>query len=162
MLKIEYEIKLNETGRPCIELSDDYEQNPEDKFFALEIARYYLQTVHSRMDEIKYDKHTIETMDIAIRLLGQVGDEMAEIIYDGMRSMGEIALLTDSAYNVIVNSIEERDNLPFEYFAYNNRLFKRQIGLKVYVQYPLEEYDKEKSGLYELVDGITNENWVKK
>ena len=34
MYNIEYEIKLNEQGRPCIDLSQDYEHRPEDKFFA--------------------------------------------------------------------------------------------------------------------------------
>jgi hypothetical protein len=32
MLKIEYEIKLNENGRPYIDLPTDYEDKPEDKF----------------------------------------------------------------------------------------------------------------------------------
>lgn len=161
MLKIDYEIQLNEAGRPCINLTEEYEDKPEDKFFAIELARYYLQTVHNRMDEERYDKHTIEMMDIAIRLLGQVGDELAEIQWNDMKTMGEVAMMLDSAYHVTVSSIEERDKLPFEYFVYENKLFKRQEGLRVYVQYPIENWDREKAGLYELRDGINNENWVK-
>ena len=162
MLKIEYEIKLNEQGRPCIELSEDYENKAEDKFFAIELARYFLQGTHSRMTPEIYDQNTIETMDIAIRLLGQIGDEMAEIQYGNMKVMGELALLTDRIYHFEVSSIEERDNLPLEdYFACDNKLYKRQEGLRVYVLYPIENWDKEKAGLYELRDGINNENWIK-
>ena len=32
MYNIEYKIGLNEHGRPCIELPEDYEHRPEDKF----------------------------------------------------------------------------------------------------------------------------------
>ena len=43
MHTIEYEIGLNDEGRPFIGLPEDYEQNPEDRFFAIEITRYILQ-----------------------------------------------------------------------------------------------------------------------
>ena len=36
MYNLEYNIGLTKEGRPCIELSEDYEQNPEDRFFANE------------------------------------------------------------------------------------------------------------------------------
>jgi len=108
-----------------------------------------------------YDQHTIDEMDRAIRLLGQIGDEMAHLMWDSMKTMGEVAIMLNSAYHITVNSIEERDDLPFDYFTHESKLFKRQEGLRVYVMYPYENYDKEKSGLYELKNGINNENWVK-
>jgi len=161
MLKIEYEIQLNENGRPCIELSEDYEDKAEDKFFAIELARYYLQGVHSRMSSEIYDQHTFNVMDDAVRLLGQIGDEMAEIQYDGMRTQGELHLMVGSPYHIKVNSIEERDELPDKDIVYNERLYDRQEGLRVHIQ----TYDSETylpiSTIYELKDGITNENWVK-
>ena len=43
MHNIEYEIKLNEQGRPCISIPENHENNPEDKFFAIELARYLPQ-----------------------------------------------------------------------------------------------------------------------
>ena len=100
-------------------------------------------------------------MDETERLLGQIGDEMSAILFEGMRVAGDLKMMLDVAYHVIVNGIEERDNLPDENIVYEDKIYDRQIGLKVYVQYPLENYDKEKAGVYELKDGITNENWVK-
>ncbi len=161
MYKIEYGIGLNENGRPCIELPEEYEQKPEDKFFAIEIARYFLQMTEANMDDSIYDQNTFQSMDVAIRLLGQLGDEMAIITYEGMRAQGDIAMMLDSTYHMEVTSIEERDALPEKNIIYDDKMFDRVEGLRVYVLQPLEEYDKEKSGLYELRDGITNENWVK-
>ena len=141
---------------------EDYEDKAEDKFFAIELARYFLQGTYSRMTPEIYDQHTIHTMDIAIRLLGQIGDEMAEIQYNNMKTQGELHLMVDSAYHIQVNSIEERDELPDNDIVYNERIYHRVEGLKVYVLQPLHEaYDKNKYGVYELVDGITNDNWVK-
>jgi len=160
MHTIKYEIGLNEQGRPCIELPEDYEQRPEDRFFALEISRYMLQDLLTRKSE-DVDKMTVNAMDEAERLLGQLGDEIATILYGMMKNQGEIHLMFDAAYHIEVNSIEERDNLPDNDIVYDNKIFDRQIGLRVYVLQPLEIYDKKVSGAYELIDGITNEHWVK-
>jgi hypothetical protein len=160
MLNIEYEIKLNERGRPCIDLPPDYAHNPEDKFFALEIARYYLQSVYNRMGD-RYDQHTKETMDISIRLMGQIGDEMAELIYNDMKTMGDVAVTLGGSYHVNVLTIEERDAIPEIGFLYNGKIFNRQEGLKVLV---LDENGNEFSPyalIYVLKNGVTNDNWVK-
>lgn len=160
MFEIKYDIGLNENRRPCIELPDEYDQNPEDKFFAIEIARYYLQMVYAKMDDQIYDQNTFDVMDETIRLLGQIGDEMAEIQYTNMRSQGELAMIMAGTYHISVNSIEERDALPENDIVYNNKLFDRVVGFKVAVFTKMED-----GGLhvdrYELQDGITNENWIK-
>jgi hypothetical protein len=157
MLKIEYEITLNEQGRPCIDLSPDYEHNPDDKFFALEMSRYYLQTVFNKMGE-KYDQHTKDTMDIGIRLLGQIGDEMAELIYGDMRMMGDVAVGLRSKYQIQVKSIEERDAIPLIGYFYKGKIFNRQEGLRVCIREMLVELYKDT--VYELQGGISNDNWV--
>jgi hypothetical protein len=161
MYKIEYGIGLNENGRPCIELPEEYEQKPEDKFFAIEIARYYMQMVEANMDDSIYDQNTFQSMDVAIRLLGQLGDEMAIITHEGMRAQGEVSILTGSAYQIVVESIEERDALPEKNIIYDDKLFDRVEGLKVRVRQLLDNYEEGMSGTYELQNGITNENWVK-
>ena len=160
MYNIKYEIWLNEQGRPCIELPEDYEQRPEDRFFALEIARYMLQDVLSRNTEA-LDSDTVQQIDEAERLLGQLGDEVAAILYGMMRNSAELQLSFDCAYHSQVNSIEERDALPEKDIIYEGKIYDRVEGLRVYVLQPLEAYDKEVSGAYELKDGITNEHWVK-
>jgi len=161
MYEIKYGIELNEQGRPCVALPDDYEQKPEDKFFAIEIARYYLQTVEAGMDESIFDQNTFRVMDETIRLLGQLGDEMALITYEGMKVQGDLKMMMDSAYHIEVIGIEERDALPDKDIVYADRIFDRVEGLKVYVNFTIEDYDADLAGVYELVDGITNENWVK-
>ena len=159
MLKIEYEIKLNERGRPCIDLPPKYEQNPEDKFFALEIARYYLQTVFNGMGE-RYDQHTKDIMDMSIRFLGQIGDEMAELIYNDMISMGDVAVIMGEIYNIQVKSIEERDAIPEKGFFHHGKIFNRQEGLRVNVQtYDPETYMPNYK-IYELHGGISNDKWI--
>lgn len=149
MLEIKYEIKLNDNGRPCIDLPPDYEQKPEDKFFAIEIARYVLQGVYGRRSA-EFDSEAAKAIDITIRLLGQVGDEMAVILWKGM---GDVALLLDSKYHLTVKDIEERNDIcNGEYIANNGKIFKCEIGLKVFVIETLK--------VYELRDGIEINNWV--
>ena len=160
MYNIRYGIGLNEQGRPYIELPEDYEQRPEDRFFALEVCRYMLQDLLARNTEV-LDSDTVEQMDEAERLLGQLGDDVAEILYGMMRNSAELQLAFDCAYHSQVNSIEERDALPEKDIIYEGKIYDRVEGLRVYVLQPLEIYDKEISGAYELIDGITNEHWVK-
>jgi hypothetical protein len=161
MNKIEYEIKLNDSGRPCIELPVDYEHNPEDRFFAIELARYILQDVFNRRKE-KFPEDTSEKIESCITILGQVGDEVAHILYDVMRAQGTMKMMLDVPYHIQVNSYEELELLPNKNIIYGESIFDRAEGLRVYVLQPLEVYDKEISGLYELVDGITNEHWKKR
>ena len=160
MFRINYEIGLNESKRPCIELPEDYEQNPEDRFFAMEITRYILQDLLKRRTP-DLDSDTVQQMDEAERLLGQLGDDVAEILYGVMRNSAELQLSFDCAYHSQVNSIEERDALPEKDIIYEGKIYDRVEGLRVYVLQPLKIYDKEVSGAYELVDGITNEHWKK-
>lgn len=159
MYDIKYGITLNEKGRPCIDLPEDYEHRPEDRFFAIEIARYILQEVYSRKST-ELDESTDAVMETTINFLGQIGDEIAEIQYNSMRILGESTMFLKVGFHVNVNSIEERNALPDKDILYNNKLFDRVPGLKVSVQTPLDDggwhFD-----YYELVDEITNENWVK-
>jgi len=162
MLRIDYKIDLNEHGRPCIDLPPDYAHNKEDKFFAIEISRYYLQTVVARMTPDRYDTNTINRFKENIAFLGQLGDELAEILFHEMRQNAEIAMaMNEGEFNahMWLKSIEERDALGMGWIYYENKAFKREIGLKVMV-YVAD--DDEVSGIYELVGGITNEHWVKR
>ena len=160
MFKIEYEIELNDAGRPCISLPRDYEQNQEDRFFVMEITRYILQDLLARRS-VDVDSTTVREMDEAERFLGQLSDEVAEFIYESMRVQGEMQLEFDCTYHVRVSSVEERDALPDKDIIYEDKIYDRFVGLRVYVLQSSSLFDKEISGTYELVDGITNEHWVK-
>jgi hypothetical protein len=152
MFKIEYEIKLNDEGRPCIDLPKDYEHRPEDKFFWIEMARYFLQVTRGRMTAPPYDQNTMNMMDISIPLLGQIGDEMARIVYHNMIAAGEANKLIGNDWDMFVQTIVERDAIPDVGIVHNNRLYLRQEGLKVFVL--------EGGTIYELKGGTTNENWI--
>lgn len=150
MLKIEYEIKLNESGRPCIDLAEDHENKPEDKFLAIELARYILQRTLAHTSS-KIDPKTIKSMEIAIGLLAQVGDEFAAILWESMKVSGDAAFIMYNSYHFRVNSIEERNKIG-KYIVTDGKIFEKQEGLKVLV------IDDMK--IYELKGGIANENWT--
>ena len=131
-MRINYNIDLNEHGRPCIQLPQDYEHNPEDKFFSIEITRYLIQDLLQRRGQ-DVDENTIEVMDTTINFLAQIGDEMAEILYGQMKSLGDVDMMMDKFFHINVKSIEERDNLPDRGIFYNGRIFDRVEGLLVQV-----------------------------
>jgi hypothetical protein len=147
MHKIEYEIKLNKAGRPCIELPVDYENKAEDRFFAIEIARYILQDVLNRRKD-GIDESTWQKFETVIAVLGQVGDEIAHILWDGMVLMGDTMLLLDKRYHVMVKTVEERDGLH-DFIIYDDKIYKKKNGLKVLVS------DEEK--VYVITDDMDGE-----
>lgn len=150
MYTLEYEIQLNEDGRPYVELPDDYENQPEDRFFSIEMTRYVLQDLmYRRKDEL--DDNTVKHLDNTINLLGQISDEMAKLLFGEMRRMADVEMMLNPKYHIQVNTIEDRDKLPEKMIYYNNKIFDRIEGLKVLIT--------EKMEIYELTDGITNENW---
>jgi len=151
MPTIEYEIKLNDSGRPCIDLPSTYEPIPEDKFFAIELARYLLQETYSRRSP-EFDKETAWAMDIAIRSLGQIGDEIAKLLWHSMKVAGETTLIY-GRWHVHVDTIEERDAIPEYGIIQNEKLYLREEGLKVFVLKGAQRF--------ELKGGTTNDNWVK-
>jgi hypothetical protein len=156
MFEIKYEIKLNDVGRPYIDFPKGYENNTEDKFFALELARYLLQSTYGRMTVPPYNKDTIEKMGLTITMLAQIGDEIAEMVWNQMKIMGEIDLMMNNNYHIEVNSTEERDAIPEKGYFHDGKIFNRQEGLKVRILNEDITVDD-----YELKGGITNENWEK-
>lgn len=151
MNKIEYEIKLNESGRPCIDLPTEHEDKPEDKFFAIEIARYILQNVYARRSA-DFDKNTSEKLELTISMLGQIGDEMAVLIWDSMEGLGEMSMMVNNKYHIRVATIEERDNLNTIGILQGDKIFRKQDGLKVLVT--------DEMKIYELKIMDIEETWI--
>jgi hypothetical protein len=133
MYRIEYEIKLNEIGRPYIDLPEDYENRPEDRFFAIELAKYVLQDVYNHRSS-EFDEEAAKTIDISIRLLSQVGDEIAGIIWNQMKIMGEVAVMLDARFHIQVESFDELNKFSFSnYILHNNKIYEKKEGLKAFV-----------------------------
>ena len=151
MHTIDYEINLNERGRPCIGLPAIYKDKPEDKFFAIEIARYVLQNTYDRLSE-KFDKDTAEKIDLTIRVLGQLGDQMAELLWNSMKVYGDTEMILGKSYYVTVDTIEERDSLASTGILEGERIFLHEDGLKVLV--------KSENKIYKLTGGNTNNDWI--
>jgi hypothetical protein len=151
MHAIDYEINLNERGRPCIGLPPSYKDKPEDKFFAIEIARYVLQNTYDRLSE-HFDKDTAEKIDLTVRVLGQVGDEMAELLWNTMKVYGDTEMIMGKQYYVSVDTIEERDSLASTGILEGEKIFLREDGLKVLV--------KSENKIYKLTGGNTNNDWI--
>jgi len=152
MYKIEYEIKLNKDGRPYINLPQDYENRSEDKFFSMELTRYLLQKVYGNRSA-EFDIDAAKVIETSINLLGQVSDEMAEILYNNMKSQGDFDFILKKRYHIMVETLKLRDELAENHILYNDKIYMRQEGLRVLVL--------EDNIIYELENGITNENWTK-
>ena len=151
MYTIEYDIKLNNNGRPCIELPEEYENKPEDRFLAIELARYVLQDVYTRKSS-EFDPETSVNLSLCLNILGQLGDEIASILWENMKVAGDaIVILNGKKTHIVVQDIEERNNLPIKDIFYEGLIYQRREGLRIWVT------DEKK--LYELKDGIDNENW---
>jgi len=114
MFNIEYDITLNENGRPCVDLSNDYENNPEDRFFAIELTRYLLEKIYVEKND-KFSENAIKHMNNTIKLLGQISDEIAKILWNNMKDKGDIAFSLNSNYHIQVENIEELYNLDIKY-----------------------------------------------
>ena len=153
MYKIEYNVVINENGRPCVELTEDYKQRPEDSFFIMELAKHMFTDLLVRNSN-KLDEHTVNTIEESSNLIGQLSDEIAKILYDGMKVEGELDLIMNK-YQIKVLSINERDNLFAVDNFYMGKIFDRVEGLKVCV------INDDIEEIYELRNGITNEHWVK-
>jgi hypothetical protein len=151
MLEIKYEIKLNDRGRPCIDMPPNNGNRIEDKFFAFEIARYLLQGTYSGLSP-EFDPETKNKIFITIQMLGQISDDVAKLLWENMRVDGQAFKLIGTPWDVSVQTEEERDAIPEHGIVYNERLYLREAGLKVFVI--------QGGALYELQGGTTNDHWV--
>lgn len=152
MLNFEYEIRLNEEKRPYIYIPDTYQDKPEDKFMALELTQYLIANILSNRQETMSDD-SMKALESCLENIGMISDEVAILLKQQMEAAGEVAITTTRNYHITVDTRKDRDKLNYEGIIHKGKIFKRMIGLKVLV---LEDMN-----IYELVDGIDNNNWQK-
>lgn len=151
MLNFKYEIKLNDEGRPYIDLPKDYQDTPEDKFMAIELTRYLLISI-LKTREKKLPENELKSIQSTIFNLENISDEIAILLKKQMEVLGEVELTIYRNYHITVDTIKDRDDLNYNGIIYKGKIFKREKGLKVLVL--------ENMKIYELINGIDNENWV--
>ena len=150
MLKFEYQIKLNDEGRPYIDIPEDYQNKTEDQFMVLEMSRYLIiSLLKNRRSELPDNE--VKALEATFDTLEVLSDELAILMKRQMEVLGENVLQFERNHHITVDSIEDRDNLNYNGIIHDGKIFKRMIGLKVLVL--------ENMQIFELVDGIDNENW---
>lgn len=151
MHRFEYEIQLNEDGRPYINIPEDYKEKPEDKFMALELTCYILRKlIETRQENL--DEQAVQSLEISFDTLYKISDEVSILIKNQMETMGEMVMEVNNTYHFQVESIEELKSLNYNGIMRDGKIFKRVEGLRVFVN----SEDK----VFGLKDGIDNENWV--
>jgi len=81
MQNFEYEIRLNDEGRPYIHLPKEFEDKPEHIFMVFEMVRYSLYDLLSKNEEkLHLKEETIKQIAEAGNTIGQISDEYANIL----------------------------------------------------------------------------------
>jgi len=153
MHKFEYEIQLNEDGRPYISIPDDYVEKPEDKFMALELTCYILRKlIEKRKNDNTLDEDTLKALENSFNSIITISDEVGAIIREHMEATAEATMLFNNSYHIQVEDLTERDALNYNGIIRGDKIFKRMEGLRVLVN--------SESKIYELREGIDNVNWI--
>lgn len=91
MHKFEYEIRLNEEGRPYVHLPEEFEGIPEHLFMVMEMTRYHIYDLLDR-NESKDDLTDESIIKIAEAgdTIRQISDKYADIIKGMMETKKSI------------------------------------------------------------------------
>lgn len=96
MRNIEYEIKLNDDGKPYIHL-ENYNPDLEDRFFCVEIARYIIFDIIKETD----------TLDDEVKKEIMIGGEMI----NGLANrLGDMIIERDAAMDDVEDILKPNDD----------------------------------------------------
>ena len=161
MRKIEYDIKYDKNDDPYIVLSSDYDDTTEDKFMIFYLATNLLEIAFENNIESgnEYDEKQENVLENAITFLSGITYELSILLKEERDISAEIDKMTnkvkektDKKWDVEVNKIGDRNNLPDHNIIYKDNIFERKENdFKVYV--------KSTKKIYNLVGGITNNHW---
>ncbi len=152
MLQFDYEIRLDENGEPFVQLSKHYEEVPEDKFMVFDIVSRLVSMSLSNVEfrAVLSDDH-IKAIEICNQVLYAFKKDIGTQIKKRMIERGEDILNKPKEYQIEVSTIEKRNSLNYNGIIYEDKIYRREVGLRVLVL--------ETMKVYELKDGIDNTNW---
>lgn len=154
MRKIEYDIKFD-GDIPYILLSDEYEDNTENKFMIMFLAVNLLGKARDNAIESgEYDQEDKDQLNNSIEML----TDIVFYLSDMLKSQNEVEdeanniLSEEKEWDVEVDKIADRNNLPDFNIIYDDKIFERK-------EYDFKVYVKSTKKTYHLVGGISNNNW---
>ena len=159
MFKFEYNIKLNDNGRPYVDPTGDTVKEMsfvEHKFMAMELARYIVGStinIHEenpeRLTLPEGELERLKSLEFEITRLSNI---YASTIKDQFELLGIADKLLNKNFDITVLNDEERDALNYNGIIFDDKIYKRQEGLKVKII--------QTGQIFELVGGIDNEHWT--
>lgn len=159
MFNFQYEIKIGEDGRPYISPVNETDREMtfiEHKFMAIELTRTFIaQTIlaHQKNPERRpLPPGEVERLIDLENELIRFSNIFAKSIKEQFDLLDIADRLINKAYDISVNTIEERDDLNYNGIIFDDKIFKRVEGLKVKV---LRTGD-----VYELKGGVDNVHWT--
>ena len=155
MLGFNYEIKIDENGMPFVELSKDYEENPEDKFMILDLVSRMFTGIMMKPELLdKYSEKEQEYFRITNSILYVIRNDSGSQLKKRMDELGITEMLNKTKnYHISVSTIYQRNSLNYNGIIYEDKIFRRMEGLRVLVLETME--------VFELVGGIDNVHWIK-
>lgn len=155
MLKIEYSIKIAEDDKyPYIELADNYDDKPEDKFFVLELTKLML---HNLIESKRYytDPEMNFEMITAFNFIDLLSEEVGKLIVNTMTVPNTISS-NDPAIKMACDFEVKtyKDLTGKSIYHAGNATYIKKDGLLAYVS--------EEKAVYECKENLSNKlEWIK-
>ena len=90
MYKFEYDIRINEQGRPYLHLDDNESVSIEDKFMALELSRYLLYNLIENDPNNVLTDQDHKVIATAGNVVTEFSDKIAILVKGNLDAMNEV------------------------------------------------------------------------
>ena len=150
MNNIKYEIKIDENEIPYISFPEEYNNTTENNFFAIQLTFFVFKNMLENNNGT-LDEDSMDNLNTCVNVIEEIGYELAMILKDQMEFSGDLHLMLNQKYHIQVKTLKERNDLNLNNIVYNDKIYSREEGLKVFVT--------DKMKIYELKDGIDNKHW---
>jgi hypothetical protein len=131
MFKIEYDIKIaEEDNYPYIQLADEYNEKPEDKFFVLELTKYLL---HNLIESKRYDFDPVMNLEMltTFNFIELLSEEVGKLIVAEMDLTGKTNSAITAFYHFKVSTLKELTSKSV--YHSDGKIFIKKDGLLAFV-----------------------------